>query len=65
MTLTDKQIEFRLELARNLAEAIVEGMDMDTLVSFATDQLQERFDEYTEAQLVAEAKEYYPHLLEE
>ena len=53
-------------LACQLAEHIVEGMDMDTLVTYATECLQRVYqEEYTEEQLITEVKDYAPHLLEE
>ena len=54
------------DLACKLAEHIVEGMDIDTLVTYATECLQRAYqDEYTDEQLIIELKDYAPHLLEE
>lgn len=54
------------DLAGRLAERMVEGMDMDTLVTYAMDCLLKSYQEdYTMDQLVGEVKEYYPDLLED
>jgi len=55
----------RAELQGRLAEAIVEGMDMDTLVQFATERLGECYDSLTDEQLLAEVREFQPSLLED
>ena len=56
--------DLQLELSRKLAEAIVEGMDIGELMTYAIEQLTLSYEQYTEEQLVAEVKEYYPDLLE-
>lgn len=62
--MTDKIID-RDELQKNLIEQIVDDMDIGTLVQLVSDQLDNNYDDYTVDQLIAEAEEYYPHLLEE
>ena len=57
--------DLQIDLSRKLAEAIVEGMDMGDLITYATEQLTLSYEQYTEEQLVAEVKEYYPDLLED
>lgn len=45
---------------------VVEGMDMDTLVAYATEALRAELDRlYTTDELIAEVQEYYPHILEQ
>ena len=56
--------DLQIDLSRKLAEAIVEGMDMGDLITYAIEQLTLSYEQYTEEQLVAEVKEYYPDLLE-
>ena len=51
-------------LAQALAERIVEGMDMDTLVTYAIETLFQNYSSYTEDQLRAEVSEYAPDLLD-
>ena len=51
-------------LAQALAERIVEGMDMDTLVTYAMETLFQNYSSYTEDQLRAEVSEYAPDLLD-
>lgn len=57
--------DLQIDLSRKLAEAIVEGMDMGDLITYATEQLTLAYEAYTEEQLVAEVQEYYPDLLED
>lgn len=52
------------DLASDFAEAIVEGMDMDTLVTFAIDTLRERYEAMSPEDLKSEVEEYHPELLE-
>lgn len=51
------------KLISDLAEHIVEGMDMDTLVTFAVEMLEQSYSDYTEDQLITEVQEWAPHLL--
>jgi hypothetical protein len=54
------------DLASDFANRMVEGMDMDTLVTYAVEMLRRSYEtEYTMEQLVAEVKEYSPDLLED
>lgn len=53
------------ELASQLAQEMVDGMDMDTLVTYAIDQFRSYYEMLSEEDLVAEVQEYYPHLLED
>jgi hypothetical protein len=55
----------REKLIEDYATLIVEGMDMDTLVSFAYDTLVGNLESYDDAELIKEITEYNPELLEE
>ena len=55
----------REQLIEDYAQLIVEGMDMDTLVSFAYDTLVGNLDAYSDEELLKEVKEYNPELLED
>jgi hypothetical protein len=55
----------REQLIEDYAQLIVEGMDMDTLVSFAYDTLVGNLDSYSDEELLKEVKEYNPELLED
>lgn len=55
----------RRELQSKLVYRIVEGMDMDTLVQYAQDQLHKEFDWFSNEELVNEVRDYYPDLLED
>lgn len=55
----------RDKLLNDYALEVVEGMDMDTLVSYAIDALRRDMETLTTEELVEEVTEYYPHLLEE
>jgi hypothetical protein len=54
----------REQLIEDYAQLIVEGMDMDTLVSFAYDTLVGNLEAYSDEELLKEVKEYNPELLE-
>ena len=64
MIMTKDNIIDRDELQQNMIDTIVDGMDMEMLCQLACDALSSTYDEYTVDQLIAEAEEYYPHLLE-
>lgn len=53
------------ELRREYTERIVDGMDTDTLMCFAFEQIMNNLEDYSDEQLKAEVSEYYPDLLEE
>jgi hypothetical protein len=55
----------RDDLIREYAYRIVDGMDMDTLVSWAIDTLAERLEDLPDEDLRNEIADYYPDLLEE
>ena len=65
MTETNDQIIDRDELQQNLIDQIVDDMDLKTLMQLVAEQLDHNYDSYTVDELIAEAEEYYPHLLEE
>ena len=65
MTETTDNIIDRDELQQNMIDTIVDGMDMEMLCTLACDALKATYDDYTVDQLIAEAEEYYPHLLEQ
>jgi hypothetical protein len=54
----------REDLIAEYAERIVEGMDVDTLVMYAIDQLMDGLRTYTDEDLAAEIEDFYPDLLE-
>lgn len=55
----------REKLIEDYAHLVVEGMDMDTLVSFAYDTLIENLSTYSDQTLIEHVTEYNPELLEE
>ena len=62
-TTTDNIID-RDELQQNLIDQILDDMDLKTLMQLVGDQLWNSYDSYTVDELIEEAKEYYPDLLE-
>ncbi len=64
MTQTTDNIIDRDELQQNLIDQILDDMDLKTLMQLVADQLDNNYDEYTVDELIEEAKEYYPHLLD-
>ena len=65
MTETTDNIIDRDELQKAYIDSILEGMDIEGLEQLAKDYLNDNYDEYTVDQLIAEAEEYYPDLLEQ
>jgi hypothetical protein len=55
----------REELVEAFAEFVVEGMDLDSLVTYAKEQLTEAYTESDESALMEEIENFAPHLLEE
>ena len=64
ITQTTDNIIDRDELQQNLIDQILDDMDLKTLMQLVADQLDNNYDEYTVDELIEEAKEYYPHLLD-
>jgi hypothetical protein len=54
----------REDLISQYAERLVEGMDIETLVIYAMDEMMDNLRTYTDADLAAEIEEFYPALLE-
>jgi len=54
----------REELIAQFAESIVEGMDTDTLATYAIERLMDSLRTYTDEDLTAEIEDFYPKLLE-
>ena len=63
MTQTTDNIIDRDELQQNLIDQILDDMDLKTLMQLVAEQLDNNYDQYTVDELIEEAKEYYPHLL--
>ena len=55
----------RDKLQQNLIDQILDDMDLKTLMQLVGDQLDANYDMYTVDELITEAKEYYPELLEQ
>ncbi len=55
----------RDKLQQNLIDQILDDMDLKTLMQLVAEQLDANYDMYTVDELITEAKEYYPELLEE
>ena len=65
MNTTTSNIIDRDELQQNLIDRIIDDMDLKTLMQLVADQLDHSYDSYTIDELITEAKEYYPDLLED
>ena len=55
----------REALIEAFAEFVVEGMDMDSLVTYATERLADAYSESEQSAVIEEIKNFAPHLLEE
>ena len=54
----------RDELQDNLINQILDDMDIKTMMALLYDMMDESYDKYSVNELIQEAEEYYPHLLE-
>ena len=63
-SMTDNIIN-RDELQDNLINQILDDMDIKTMMAILYDNMSESYDKYSDAELLEEVKEYYPHILEE
>ena len=55
----------RDELQDNLIHQILDDMDLKTMMAVLYDYLDADYDKYSVDELIAEAEEYYPQLLED
>ena len=62
--MTDNIID-RDKLQQNLVDQILDDMDLKTLMQLVSEQLDASYDMYSVDELIEEAKEYYPELLEQ
>ena len=54
----------RSDLQDNMIQQILDDMDIKTMMAILYDNMSESYDKYSDAELLEEVKEYYPHLLE-
>ena len=62
-TITDNIID-RDELQRNYVQEVIDGLDMKDCLAMLYDYLSNDIDKLTLNELIEDAEEYYPHLLE-
>lgn len=55
----------RSELQQQLVDEMIDGMDHKTMWKILDSYMMESYDKYSDAELLEEVKEYYPHILEE
>ena len=55
----------RQELQEAYITEIIDGMDLKDCLAMLHDFLDADLDKYSDAQLIEEVSEYYPHLIEE
>ena len=55
----------RDSLIQDYAQTILDGLDMDAVLSIAYDTLVDNLSAYSDEQLITEVTEYNPELLEE
>ena len=55
----------RSELQDNMINQILDDMDIKTMMAILYDNMSESYDKYSDAELLEEVKEYYPHILED
>ena len=54
----------RSELQDQLVQQMLDDMDLKTMTCLCYDYMMEGYDKYSDTELEAECKEYYPELLE-
>lgn len=54
--MTEEQLD---QLRLNYAEMIVEGMDMDSLITFAVESIEQNLDDWTEDEIRGEILDHY------
>jgi len=67
MTVTNNvqdNIVDRDELQDQLINQILDDMDIKTMMAVLYDYMDANYDKYSVGELIEEAEEYYPHLLE-
>ena len=65
MTMTQDKIIDRDQLQDSMIQQILDDMDIKTMMAILYDNMNESYDKYSVDELIEEAKEYYPHLLEQ
>ena len=55
----------RDKLQEAMIQNIIDGMDWKTMEQYVYDSLNGNFDDYTIEELITEAEDYYPELLED
>jgi hypothetical protein len=55
----------RDKLQEAMIHNIIDGMDWKTMEQYVYDSLEGNFDDYTLEELITEAEDYYPELLED
>ena len=64
-TMNNDKIIDRDQLQDNLIQQILDDMDIKTMMAILYDSMSEDYDKFSVDELIEEAEEYYPHLLEE
>ena len=65
MTETSDKIIDRDALQDNMINQILDDMDIKTMMAILYDSMSEDYDKYSDEEIFAEVKEYYPHILED
>ena len=55
----------RSELQDNMIQQILDDMDIKTMMAILYDSMNEDYDKYSDAEILEEVKEYYPHLMDD
>lgn len=64
-TMNNDKIIDRDQLQDAMIQQILDDMDIKTMMAILYDNMSESYDKYSDAELMEEVKEYYPHLMEE
>ena len=55
----------RDHLQDTMIQQILDDMDIKTMMAILYDSMSEDYDKYSDEDIFAEVKEYYPHILED
>jgi hypothetical protein len=55
----------RDQLQDTMIQQILDDMDIKTMMAILYDSMSEDYDKYSDEEIFAEVKEYYPHILED
>ena len=59
------QLKNRQAVIEQYAYELMEGMDMKDMCQFVQDSVEDNLESYTDAEIIEELEDCYPHILED